>query len=415
MKKLEHSILIKIFYMIPVVDVLLGVATIYLGLYSGNEQNAKMVTLIPGMLIRLMAFLLMFKMSFTKDRVLLLFLVFSFLLLFFTEVRGALINQEQYSSFALGMIYIYKIYFILVSYVFFVRIDPVFGKDIAGKIIPFSFFIYSLAIILGTLSGQYFTTYGGSGSSGWLIKGSANSISIIFAPALAILLPKLYKSNYGMSKCLFVIFLALQASLLMLTKVSTFSILIISLSFFLLYAKLFHRVIIILLLLLSSVMMVGYLMDTDLFNRLEFVYEYYDGNIFYLLLSGRHEHVIAAFNVLDSMSVFDIIFGNGYAYFREYMSVYLTKVMGVEIDIFDLFFMNGILFTVVYFSIIIYVCFRAVMNLFSSVNDSMKMLSISYLLLVLVSFLAGHVLMSGLNGHLLPIMASTICFKRVKI
>src|SRR5690606_26581824 len=95
------------------------------------------------------------------------------------------------------------------------------------------------------------------------------------------------------------------------------------------------------------------LTELNFMKRLNTVYDYYEGNILLLLLSGRNDHIDAVFNIVREFSIADFLLGFGHQRLRLAMESYTGKVIGVEVDILDLLFMNGMFFTAFYLTLIV--------------------------------------------------------------
>ncbi|WP_217564211.1 O-antigen ligase family protein [Vibrio cholerae] len=388
----------KIILLIVFSDVLTGLMALIFDMYSGYNLIQKLITLLPGILMRALLFL--YVVYYLSSRYSMLSIViFVMTIPILTEVFSFLLNDTDVSYLVLGFVYSYKMIAIFSFYIFaFCFYSEIDSKRIV-RLFSICFFIYTLAILIGKITGLEFTTYGGKGSSGLLIKGSANSLSIVFVLMFSMLLTTIYNKAVGV-----VVFLyTLLCALILMTKVAVFGSCIVFL--FWLYHRMKNKLIflsiIAVVIFSSGGFVTSLIINNNLYDRIIYVYENY--SLVGVILSGRDVFLSTGWNIYKDGGFFDILFGFGYENFRQKMGVILGEPIGVEIDFFDLMFKNGILYTIIYLLPVIYVIFYSYSS--ADVSGNYKLIRSSYLLIFLISFLSGHVLMSGLNGYVLPAVA----------
>lgn len=406
---INKDFILFVFLLIPAIDVLLGYSSLQLGLYSGSNMGAKMITLLPGILIRGILFLLLFNeiKRYNQTYIIYLFILISVFLLtelsyfYYTQNLGFLIY---------GITYFYKLIFILTVLFFFLSTKNSEILKNLDLIVLNTVIWYTLAILIGYAIGMDYKTYGGLGSSGFLIKGSANSASLAFLIASPFILTKLFYSKNTRQNILlwFLYGSMIIASFILLTKVSVLSLLV--MFFIFMYYKLnkthiLNKLLLILLLIIIITIAVIYLADSNFINRLIFVYNYMDGNILKILLSGRDEFLLHGLNMyLNDFNAFQYLFGAGANHVRELMEFYTNVEQGIELDFADIIAKYGIIGFLLYYLFFIYFCFKAIKNLIVSTSIELKIFSFAYIMMFIIANMAGHVFTSGLMGFLIPLL-----------
>jgi hypothetical protein len=200
--------------------------------------------------------------------------------------------------------------------------------------------------------------------------------------------------------------IGLYASLLVMTKSAVFGLLV----SYILYLYILAPKGKLALIFMSIVILLGfgylltYIHSTPLFGRMKFVYENY--SIIGLILSGREQHLLSGIEVFyDNFNLYHLLYGFGYDNFRSLMEGEFGVKIGIEMDFFDLIFKNGILVTSLYLFPVLLILRKA---LFSKLDSISHFFGLIYCLLVLLSFISGHILMSGLVGYVLPFISVLI-------
>lgn len=134
--------------------------------------------------------------------------------------------------------------------------------------------------------------------------------------------------------------------------------------------------------------------STGLLERMAFFYERMD--ILTFILSGRNLMVEAATKFFfTEYSFLEYLFGAGQQGFLNLMNIYNGSPHFIEIDFFDVLFMNGFFGVIVVFGFFGFVLVRSFLLKRGSPYD---MIFIVNIVLLLVSFLAGHIFNSGMLG-----------------
>ncbi len=407
-----NRLFLLLLYLIPIVDVLLGVGAKFSGLYSGYEMGQKMLTLIPSMLLRILILIISLTIiKYLKKDLKIFYIFLMIIFLFLSEFISVIYFSSSVEYFILGLIEIYKPVLIFVVVLYLLR-----NKELKYDVIvaiSFALKVYSLAIIIGYLSGYDYKTYGGLGSSGFLISGSANSASLLFLIASTafsyLFLEKKVKAlNYYvfMSLCLYAMYL-------MMTKTGFVGVsLIFSFSIYRYMVKNYKIIGYgIVSFILCLMVIYGYhLSSLSIYQRFLNVVEYFDGNILYALSSGRLIFLDYAIeNIYNHMDILNFLFGFGHQSFRDLMIGLGGHPQGVEIDFFDLFFKYGLFGLILVFSPYLLVLFLSFKNIFKSKNYSI--FYFSYIIVFLSSFTTGHVFTSGLAGYALSILIFIVITK----
>ena len=133
---------------------------------------------------------------------------------------------------------------------------------------------------------------------------------------------------------------------------------------------------------------------TGLIDRFSFFYERM--NLLTFILSGRNEMVEGAMNFYPSdYTLWDYLFGLGYLEFLEKMGVFHGVAHSIEIDFFDLLFMNGCLGLGLVMGAYILILIRSFFVPKGILSGHMWAVN---LVLLLISFMAGHVFNSAMLG-----------------
>lgn len=134
--------------------------------------------------------------------------------------------------------------------------------------------------------------------------------------------------------------------------------------------------------------------STGLINRISFFYERMD--LLTFILSGRNQMVMGAMKFYPTeYSLWDYLFGLGYKEFLDEMGTFHGVAHAIEIDFFDLLFMNGWLGLGLIMGAFGLILIRSAMIPRESLVGHMWAIN---LVLLLISFMAGHVFNSGMLG-----------------
>ncbi|TFV97202.1 hypothetical protein E4S40_00670 [Algoriphagus kandeliae] len=131
---------------------------------------------------------------------------------------------------------------------------------------------------------------------------------------------------------------------------------------------------------------------TGLIDRILFFYERLD--LLTFILSGRNQMVMGAMSFFPTVySFWDYLFGVGNQEFLQLMGIYHGDPHTIEIDFFDLLFMNGFLGLGLVLGIFLWATIRS----FSGSLTESPIWAVN-LILLLISFLAGHIFNSAMLG-----------------
>jgi hypothetical protein len=131
---------------------------------------------------------------------------------------------------------------------------------------------------------------------------------------------------------------------------------------------------------------------TGLIDRIAFFYQRLD--LLTFVLSGRNQMVLGALTFYPNVySFWDYLFGIGNQEFLRMMEIYHGSPHTIEIDFFDLLFMNGLLGMGLVLGIFFWACIRS----FSKSLVKSPLWAIN-LILLLISFMAGHIFNSAMLG-----------------
>ncbi|WP_222116022.1 O-antigen ligase family protein [Algoriphagus algorifonticola] len=131
---------------------------------------------------------------------------------------------------------------------------------------------------------------------------------------------------------------------------------------------------------------------TGLIDRIAFFYDKLD--LLTFILSGRNQMVQGALTFYPSMySFWDYLFGVGNQEFLKLMGIYHGNPHTIEIDFFDLLFMNGFLGLSLVLGIFVWATFRSLTQ-----KQSKSPIWAINLVLLFVSFMAGHIFNSAMLG-----------------
>lgn len=131
---------------------------------------------------------------------------------------------------------------------------------------------------------------------------------------------------------------------------------------------------------------------TGLIDRIAFFYQKLD--LFTFILSGRNQMVMRAWTFFPEVYTFwDYLFGVGNQEFLRLMGVYHGDPHTIEIDFFDLLFMNGFFGLGLVLGIFFWATWRSFTR-----NFNQNPVWALNLVLLLISFMAGHIFNSAMLG-----------------
>lgn len=142
---------------------------------------------------------------------------------------------------------------------------------------------------------------------------------------------------------------------------------------------------------------------SNIINRFSILQSrYYAGSVLAGLLSGRNYYIKNAWKYLcDNYFGFRFFFGNGFC------SSYL-----VEMDFFDIFFYLGLIGVIIVVIFIIWIYRLSVRN---AKNDKSSIRTFSYILIVFIAVLTGHVLFMAMSGSFFVIYCCFLIYYQPRI
>lgn len=328
---------------------------------------------------------------------------FGFILVFIIPpISNALLYGD--TSTVVGNIgYNLKLLLFPISYFFFASLpNDDWGQERVFKLFSwFNFWLIAANILLGVLGvgySQYNGPEGGIGGRGFFFAGNeVAGIFVLFGSTCWYLM----KDKSFIVKFLFFVFL-LILGVLNASKTAILGILLIiglleiqikipqKISLGQLFKFLFVPLVI---LSIPFALYVG-IKSTGLIDRISFFYQRMD--ILTFILSGRNQMVMGAMNFYPSVySFWGYLFGLGNLEFLEQMRIYHGEAHTIEIDFFDLLFMNGFFGVVLILGFYCLVLFRSLVSSNWVMSEYMWAVN---LILLLISFMAGHVFNSAMLG-----------------
>lgn len=227
--KFLEWVALALFFALPLADISVGVMALLTGLSTGSESEQSLATLLPGMAVRGALLLLLAFLMWRQHKLAELLALGLLLLVMALTESVAMLNHQNLGNFIYGVSYAFKISLILLVFLYVAsaaRDNPVLKN--ASSIIRWSFAAYSFAVAIGHIIGMEYTTYGGMGSSGLMIKGSANSISLIMLIGSAFVVDAIVESKTALRRLWwsFVYIVSLYSAALLLTKGAMLGILL---------------------------------------------------------------------------------------------------------------------------------------------------------------------------------------------
>ncbi|MCD9470819.1 O-antigen ligase family protein [Photobacterium phosphoreum] len=277
--------------------------------------------------------------------------------------------------------------------------------ELINKIYIVNFIFIFLSVLSGLL-GFGLTTYGNHlaseikylGFKGFFYAG--NELGALLICLLPVVVFSLTKNRYKILTIISFIFI----SFLIGTKTAILAILILSVVMIVSYVKtklIFKVVLLITVMILFFC--IGYYFSDTLESKFELLSYYYNSRgLSYLILSGRDVMFLDAVNfVNDKFTLFDYFFGVGSSYAA-------SQVKSVEIDFADIMIWNGIFWMFLIYSI--FILFSIYVSRLMP-KDERLVIKTMFVLILLASMIAGHVLTSAM---LLPIISLMLPYGYLK-
>ncbi|HGS4448024.1 TPA: O-antigen ligase family protein [Vibrio cholerae] len=269
------------------------------------------------------------------------------------------------------------------------------AKLIIERVFLITFVMISVNVLLGLLNIGY-TTYGsnlissgnGHGFKGFVFAGNElGALLLVTYPAVVT-----FFKERGFIQLSLINIIYVLVSILIGTKTAMFGIiLLVAYNFYSINDKAKFKIVIVMLFLsfLSYFLYLNLSFIENYYDRFMFFYE--KNGYLFLIFSGRYEFLREVILFVDyNYNIFDYIFGIGASYANN-------NFKSVEIDFFDLFVWHGIIWCIIVYISFVYIMFHVARN------DKEKQCLFMFVILLLVSSLAGHVLTSAMITPLLAL------------
>ncbi|MBR9846562.1 MAG: hypothetical protein GYB35_10905 [Algicola sp.] len=312
-------------------------------------------------------------------------LLISIIYLMFVELISAF-NYLESKGFIYSLVVTYKLFYFLalISVLkFYVKGPEQF--DFFNRFIFFNLIIMSSFIYFSSITGVGNSTYSaGLGTKSFFSSG--NGLGLYLGVATLYIISLSYYNLLDVRRWLLLFFIF---SIVMVGTKTAFIFFVVSLLFFVYSSK--YKSLYLIFLSLISLYYIPILVDgfSKLFEVVLFRLEKSE-SVWLFLSSGRFDYVLDAFQVYfkDDIEVFRFLFGSGaYLSFQDPSTV--TSYDTLETDFFDVFFMYG------FWGLSTYILFCGCLLFYFR---SKPLLLITSLLLILHSWLAGHVLFNGMSS-----------------
>lgn len=360
----------------PIIDLISSFNIRYnLGLYSPG-------ILIRGLFLLYMIIYTLFSKSIkydSKKRIIIYYIVLILFFLMFTILR--IYSNISLQSMLTELKILFKFFYFPITLIFLKNYKYDFKKLFTS--LNISTLIYTLCIIIPLITNTYFNSYSKDfkGIVGWFY--SSNELGAM----LSINLLLLYL-NFKNKKNILLIILNIFSLSLIGTKVSLFSIMIITISLFLLFTIKFkikskESIISFIIVFISFVFIMFNNTSLDVLKRMSPdtpVFKDYDDNYISLLLSNRDNLFINKYNNFKDRNILVKSFGIGF--------IDNNTIESIEMDIFDILFSYGYIGFIIYFIPLIY--YLSKVNKRFGVDKLICILGI--LLSLSISFICGHTL-----------------------
>lgn len=387
-------LLLGILYIAPVIDSFTGY---FMGI-SGNDNNISKV-------YRMVSFSTLYLLCICKSKEnqivkqILLTCILGIYLLYYAVLSGKVLTDSSYI-----MKLFYPIILTVALKVMYIRRE-ITNMDI-NKVIDFYSVFYPICILVPTVFGVGHSAYGSNNGYMGFFSGG-NEISIVLGMLFMINVQKIYTTLENKKTIVYAI---ITGFTLVMTQTKTSYIIVLLTLLLFVYKKMrkFHRSIgknmAMLLLISICIVAFSYIQREQIvimIDRLTFKYHQLGDSFINMLFSNRQNKIIPILKenyTPDIKGVANFIFGKGF-----YAQVLESKLNGytvglVEMDLFDVLFQNGILIL----CIIIHFYWK-IMKL--GIESGDIFLALTYVMALLFSTFAGHVLYNPLSSTVLAILS----------
>ena len=388
---LNKLFLVILFYVSPVVDMISG----YLVLVGvSSEGGFGSIGQLFRLLIMLGCFLILRKKPvffFTSMLAIAWLLFFEYYyFLFHNSLSGFLVGIAYGSK----LIYLVLIFCVL-HYQYKSNLISFYSLL---KFIRNYTFIIALSLIFSFIFDIGFKTYytRAFGTKGFYASGNGLGVLMGVGLLLSIYYWKLYKKKYS----LLISLIICTASILITTKTSLiFSI--IGLFFIILFLKSRLLSLLVISVLVTCIIKFSEVLFSTLSLIFDVVYLRFQNSpsVLLFLMSNRDVFAIDALNSIDfnGIYIFRLIIGFGvFISFRNPNGIF-TMYDTLESDFFDVLFMYGVVGLLIYLAVVVFFLYKGIKN-------KCFFLVFIFILLIAHSLIAGHVLLNGMSGSLVPML-----------
>lgn len=398
---LKKAFIFLLFYLAPIVDAFTGYLILSDILPEGSAGS-------PSQALRL--FLIVLMASILKNCRVYLFGIAVFLsYIVLIELYFTLFHQNYY-GIAIGLIYGSKIgYLIMIFYTLLLLIKN-------GSLSPISLLLHvrnyiaitAAFIIFSLITGTGFNTYaeGTFGVKGFFSAGNGLGVFMGIGALLSIYYWHISRERFSLTLSFIILFGTLiigSKTALLLGSIGLLSTVKYTSSKPLTLLIISFGLIAITLNVDRFIELISLVYDVILFR-----YNNSD-SIFSWVFSNRDNYFIDAITTVsyDGALILRFFIGFGaYISFRDPTN-YHPSIDVLETDLGDLFFMYGISITLAYLAFIVW-------GIYKGINRKRYFLTLSFLLLMTHSFMAGHVIFNGMSGTLVPIILLLILTPPIK-
>jgi hypothetical protein len=376
---LRKIFVVLFFFAAPFIDAFTGKL-----IFSGAITEGSLFS--PSQIFRLL--LTIFSFFFLKPKEILF--VLTVICYFLTIELISLSFHQNFTGFLLGLVYSYKLVFILLV---FLVLRPIFMKYNQYSLLKYfvvSGFLYGTILLCSVALGIDESTYnkGTFGSKGFFASGNGLSLFLGVSSLLAFYL---YKKEKTVLSIFYYIILVIS-TVLVGTKGSIFFLSINLLLILFISKKVFY--------LLGTTTFLLFVIYIDkIINLFSVAFDVvilrYNNSIslFQFLASSRDDFIKDAFEVFGNSSFqpLRIIFGSGiFLSFRDYENLTLPYDT-LESDFFDILFSYGILGLIIYLTIIFW-------GIYYSIKKRNYIFFITWTALCFYSLIAGHMLFNSMSN-----------------
>ncbi len=377
----------------------LMLATPFIDLLNGFFEFELRINISPGVIIRtiILLFILYMYIKVDKSNLLKLLFIISIFL-----IQLLILNFTQKVNLFSDISFISKIYY------------NIFLIFISGKVLKDEYenydtyidtlanvgVIVSISLLITKTIGVGVSSYGEAGGYKGLYMGT-NDLTAVFIMTFPFMLYKLIKGN---NKLVFPILVILSGLNIIMIGTKTAIVFLIIITLFFIYNTVFKKFSIKgLIIILGSIIIFTFIFKHfmwDIFKSSIIERQIYfikQTDILSYLLSGRNLTMMRCMEYFSS-NLFFIFFGTGFTVGSNFIGSFLTGHGMIEMDLLDILYFYGIIiFSIVFIPII--KCFiKGIKVLINNGNLKYRLIALVYIIIVVISFLGGHVLLSPLAG-----------------